>query len=117
MRRFSAYRVFLTRKTEYHIRGHQCFGVRDRRTGQWAQTHWALGQRLATACPDPSGKLHNTSLPAIGDRLCFVVEGTPTYTSAVIGVEEREQYAIGGLSPVLHEELARRPPGPIRETY
>ena len=36
MRRPSSYRVFLTRRSEYHVRGHVCFGVKDRRTG-WSE--------------------------------------------------------------------------------
>ena len=90
MRRLSAYRVFLTRKSEYHVRGHMCFGVRDRRTGQWQARHWALGQRLATAFPDAHGKLCRFGVPVIGEPLCFVVVSGPQYTSPVMAVEERE---------------------------
>lgn len=121
MRRFSAYRVFLTRKSEYHVRGHSCFGIRDRRSGAWLQSHWALGQRLATAFPDAHGTLCRFGLPAIGEPLCFVLEGRPYYTSAVLAVEEREQFDLSGAfgRPVakLHDEIARRATGSIRETY
>jgi hypothetical protein len=121
MRRLSAHRLFLTRKSEYHVRGHMCFGVRDRRTGQWLLDHWALGQRLATAFPDAHGKLCRFGVPAVGEPLCFVVEGRPQYTSPVFAIEEREQLDMSGGfrrdSSSTHEEIARRASGSIRETY
>jgi hypothetical protein len=110
MRRLSAYRVFLTRKSEYHVRGHACFGVRDRRTGGWHGTHWALGCKLAGW----------VGMPEIDERLCFVVGEELHYTSPVISIEEREQLELPRrlrLSPGLLRAIARRPPGTIRETY
>ena len=67
MRRLSAYRVFLTHQSEYHIRGHVCFGVRSRRTGDWFAQHWALSRPLATAYADDHGRLRGLRLPAIGE--------------------------------------------------
>jgi hypothetical protein len=121
MRRLSAYRVFLTRKSEYHVRGHMCFGVRDRRTGQWQNEHWALRQRLATAFPDAHGDMCRFGVPVIGEPLCFVIARQPHYTSAVMAVEEREHIDMsGGFGRAVskrHEEIARRAHGSIRETY
>lgn len=121
MRRLSAYRVFLTRKSEYHVRGHMCFGVRDRRTGQWQNQHWALRQLLATAFPAAHGKMCGFGVPAIGEPLCFIVEERPQYTSPVMAVEEREHLDTSGgfhrARSHVHEEIARRSPGSIRETF
>jgi hypothetical protein len=118
MRRPSAYRVFLTRKSEYHVRGHVCCGVRDRRTGEWQGAHWALGLKLSSSIPDSRGVMCSLGLPAVGEPLCFLVDGEPHYTSPVISVEEREYVALGDrISPLLRRELARKPAGKSRETY
>jgi hypothetical protein len=117
MRRPSAYRVFLTRKSEYHVREHVCFGVRDRRTGGWLETHWALGWPLAGSIADSRGEICSLGVPGLSEPLCFVVDGQLHYTSAVISIEEREQMDLpDNISPLLRAELARRP-GTIRETY
>ena len=75
MRRLSAYRVFLTRKSEYHVRGHMCFGVRDRRTGQWQNEHWALRERPATFSRRAR---KDVSLWSAGDRRAAVLHGSST---------------------------------------
>ena len=118
MRRPSAYRVFLTRKSEYHVRAHMCFGVRDRRTGQWQGSHWALGLKLASSISDSRGKMCSLGLPTVGEPLCFLVDDQPHYTSPVIAIEEREQIELHDrISPVLRSAIARRPAGTSRETY
>jgi hypothetical protein len=118
MRRPSAYRVFLTRKSEYHVRQHVCFGVRDRRTGQWHARHWALGRPLAGSIADARGAMCSLGTPGVSEPLCFMVDDQPNYTSPVISIEEREQMEMpGNISPLLRRELARRPAGTIRETY
>jgi hypothetical protein len=109
MRRPSAYRVFLTRKSEYHVRGNVCFGVRDRRTGSWRSDHWALGCQLTSL-----------GVPAVSEPLCFLVGEAPHYTSVVISIEEREQLELPRrmrINPRLYDELVQRAPGSIRETY
>jgi hypothetical protein len=104
MRRLSAYRVFLTQRSEYHIRGHICFGVRNRKTGAWFAQHWALSRPLATAYADDHGRLRGLQLPAIGEPLRFKVEGELLETSPVLGVENREHIELAPLAscgPVL----------------
>jgi hypothetical protein len=116
MRRLSAHRVFLTRRSEYHVRNHVCFGVRDRRTGAWVADHWALGQRLATAFPESYGSVYGFSVPVIGEALCFVVNDNAQFTSPVLAIEEREQLDMAGGFGRLHPSaLGQR--GSIRETY
>jgi len=118
MRRPSAYRVFLTRKSEYHVREHVCFGVRDRRTGLWHSAHWALGRPLAGSIADARGGLCSLGVPGVNEPLCFMIGEQHHYTSAVISIEEREQMELpGNVSALLRREVARRPAGNIRETY
>ena len=121
MRRLSSYRVFLTRQSEYHVRGHVCFGVRDRRSGQWLGGHWALERRLATAFPDGNGKMCCISGPGIGEPLCFCVDDRLHETSPVLAVEERAHLdlagGIGRISPALLDAVAQRPPDATHESY
>ena len=98
MRRLSAYRVFLTQHSEYHIRGHVCFGVRSRRTGYWIAHHWALSRALASSYADDHGRLRGLHLPAIGEPLSFVVEGELLETTPVLGVESREHIELAPLA-------------------
>jgi hypothetical protein len=39
------HKVFITRNTEYHLRGDLCVAVRSRKTGQWLSEHPVLHQR------------------------------------------------------------------------
>jgi len=94
MRRLSGYRVFLTLRSEYHVRGHRCFGVRNRRTGQWHEGHWALGKPLATSFTDGRGRMCSLAVPAVGEPLRFVVDSELFETSAVLSVEEREGFVL-----------------------
>jgi len=120
-RRLSAHRVFLTRRSEYHVRNHVCFGVRDRRTGTWLPEHWALGKPLATAFPQTFGNVYSFGAPVIGEALCFVIEDNAHYTSPVLAVEEREQLDIaagfGRFNPNSPAGMAARGRGSIRETH
>jgi hypothetical protein len=116
MRRASAYRVYLTKNSEYHVRGLVCFGVRDRRSGAWVDAHWALAQKLASAFPDATGHMRTVDLPVVGESLSFVVEGETRQTSAILGVEERAhlELSIGRTSS---QDLRRPRVSPARETH
>jgi hypothetical protein len=121
MRRSSSYRVFLTRRSEYHVRGHACFGVRDRRSGEWLESHWALGLPLAQAFPDARGRMCSIRVPVIGEPLCFAAASGLHATSPVLSVEERQHLDLaGGLSrlhPALRAALVLHPQSSIRETH
>ncbi len=79
--------IFITRNTEYHVSGGVCIAVRDRRTGNWVDTHRSLGR-------PPSGGIRFTGVSPnlvqladlrAGDMLCFTGD-VPTdsiMTSAV----------------------------------
>jgi hypothetical protein len=115
MRRASAYRVYLTRNSEYHVRGLICFGVRDRRSGAWVDAHWALAQKLASAFPDATGHMRTVDLPVVGESLCFMVEGETRQTSAILGVEERAHLELSiGRTP--SQDLRRPRTSAARET-
>ena len=115
MRRASAYRVYLTRNSEYHVRGLVCFGVRDRRSGEWVEAHWALTHKLASAFPDATGHMRTVDLPVVGESLSFLVEGETRQTSAILGVEERAhlELSIGRTSS---QDLRRPRVAAARET-
>jgi hypothetical protein len=90
MRRLSAYRVFLTARNEYHVREFVCCAVRNRRTGEYHEDHWALERPLAGTVADARGHMCGLALPTIGERLAFMVEGDVLETSPVLAVEDRE---------------------------
>jgi hypothetical protein len=121
MRRLSSYRVFLTRQSEYHVRGHVCFGVRDRRSGQWLEAHWALRKHLAQAFPDARGHMCSFTPPAIGEPLWFAVGGGVHHTSPVLAVEEREALELvprdGKLHPLLRQALVDKGDAALRDTH
>ena len=74
------HRVFFTRHTEYHLRGDECVGVRDRSSGSWFSDHAAL--RLhAIAIPDVP-----ESNEWIGQRIHFWGQRTDVLTSPVLAV-------------------------------
>jgi hypothetical protein len=117
MRRASAYRVYLTKNSEYHVRGLVCFGVRDRRSGGWVEAHWALAQKLASAFPDATGHMRTVDLPVVGESLCFIVEGEQRNTSAILGVEERAHLEIDmSLGRTPSQDLRRPRTSAARET-
>jgi len=93
MRRPSAYRVFLTRSSEYHVRGRVCLGVKDRATGAWTLGQPALRGRVASV--DPKGQPQSVGTPVIGECLWFVGGIKPVQTSPVLAVEEREALETG----------------------
>jgi hypothetical protein len=90
MRRASAYRVFLTRNSEYHVRGHVCIGVRDRRSGHWCSDHPAVARRFSHSVVDHQGRVAAPHVPSLGDELEFEFDGQALRTSPVIEIEERE---------------------------
>jgi len=79
------HRVFVTRHTEYHLRGSECVGVRDRDSGRWLRRHAAL-------------RLHALQLPPIGaddgwlgQRIQFWSSTTDVLTSPVVAILRPEK--------------------------
>lgn len=65
------HRIFVTRNTEYHLRGRTCVAVRDVWTGRWARQHPALGRRLFGAVTPGQNGLEPVSEPRTGTILWF----------------------------------------------
>lgn len=102
-----AYRVFLTRNSEYHVRGGLCCGVRDRRTGEFVADHAALGLQLAGTYTDELGASRCAQLPLVGEALEFErPDGQWLTTSQVMSVELRDA---GGDDSLWGQMLSRRP--------
>ncbi len=86
-RRFN--KMYVTRNTEYYLRGELCLAVKDRRTSEWLSGHLAVGRRLSggvrilgngEAIPVPD-------VPSIGEALYFGDEGRDLITSVLCAVE------------------------------
>lgn len=85
----STHHVFVTRNTEYHVRARRCIGVRDRESGCWIRTHFAVDQRLSGAVRffETGSLTKSAALPQVGDSLYFQAPGRDLVTSSVIAVE------------------------------
>jgi hypothetical protein len=83
------HRVFVTRNSEYHLRAHVCVGVRDRQTGEWLHSHFAVTRRIAGSIRFfESGAMSATpGMPQLGDSLYFEELGRDLVTGSVIAVE------------------------------
>jgi hypothetical protein len=83
------HRIFYTKHTEYHVRGDECVGVRDRGSGLWLLDHKAI-------------RLRALRLPAIGDaaawigrRIQFWSRHMDVLTSEVVAVGRPERSNVG----------------------
>ena len=83
------HRVYVTRNTEYHLRGRICVAVRDRKTGRFFGSHLAVNRELSCAVRyQPSGTLLPlAALPQVGDALYFGSEGRELVTSLCSSIE------------------------------
>jgi hypothetical protein len=80
--------VYVTRNTEYHCRGRECVGVRDRGSGRWVREHPALRASML-------GAVHRGEVqprPEKGLRLLFTGVEQLVMTSKLLcaGRPERE---------------------------
>ena len=83
------HKVFVTRNSEYHVRQQTCIGVRDRETGQWLRTHFAVERPVVGAIKFfESGAINATpGLPNVGESMYFEDLGRDLVTSSVVAVE------------------------------
>jgi hypothetical protein len=67
------HKVYVTHNTEYHTRDEICVAVRDRQTGQWAESHRALGHRMTGSLHTPryNGDFPFRYAPEPGDQVVF----------------------------------------------
>jgi hypothetical protein len=83
------HKVFITRNSEYHVKDQLCVGVRDRETGEWLRTHFALERPVIGAVKFfESGAMSAApGLPSIGESMYFEDLGRDLVTSSVVSVE------------------------------
>jgi len=83
------HRVYVTRNTEYHFRDGFCVAVRDRRTGDFLQSHLALRRRVHGGIRFymNGGIQPNLGEPQPGEALYFESGGHDLVTSPLISVE------------------------------
>jgi hypothetical protein len=96
------HQVFVTHNSEYHVREQVCVGVRDRRTGEWLSTHFAVRRPIVGSIRvSQSGAINAApTLPRLGESLYFEELGHDLVTGSVIAVVRPEpdvlsQYAAG----------------------
>jgi hypothetical protein len=83
------HRVYVTRNTEYHFRDGFCVAVRDRRTGDFLQSHLALRRRVHGGIKFflNGGIQPNLGEPQPGEALYFESGGHDLVTSPLISVD------------------------------
>jgi hypothetical protein len=83
------HKVFVTRNSEYHVRQKTCVGVRDRESGEWLRTHFAVARPVVGSIKFfESGAMSATpGLPGVGESMYFEDLGRDLVTSSVIAVE------------------------------
>ncbi len=83
------HRVYVTRNTEYHFRDGFCVAVRDRRTGDFLQSHLALRRRVHGGIRFfmNGGIQPNLGEPQPGEALYFESGGHDLVTSPLLSVE------------------------------
>jgi len=87
------HRVYVTRNTEYHLRGGTCVAVRDRKTGQFLQSHLAIQRTLSGGVRYyPNGAaVPSYEPPQVGEALYFGEGGRELVTSLCSSIERPER--------------------------
>ncbi|HJK93210.1 MAG TPA: hypothetical protein RMH85_07605 [Polyangiaceae bacterium LLY-WYZ-15_(1-7)] len=84
------YKLFVTRNSEYLMRGDVCVGVRDRRSGTWSIDHEAVTQVVATMVHRQGERVRMHSFtPRVGSALYFA--RGPVLTSSVRAVRRPDR--------------------------
>lgn len=83
------HKVFVTRNTEYHLKGATCVGVRDRESGEWLRSHFAVERPVVGAIKffDSGAMSASPGLPRVGESMYFEDLGRDLVTSCVVSVE------------------------------
>jgi hypothetical protein len=92
------HRVYVTRNTEYHFRDGFCVAVRDRRTGEFRQSHLALRRRIQGGIKFymNGGIQPNIGEPRTGEALYFESGGHDLVTSPLLAVERPSREVVQG---------------------
>ncbi len=88
------HRKFVTKNTEYHLRGRVCVGVRVRSTGTWLTEHNALGTKLLGSLARTPQGFALVETGQIGSSLWFNGAGVDVVTSPVEEVSRPPKAAI-----------------------
>jgi len=92
------HRVYITRNTEYHFRDGFCVAVRDRRTGEFLESHLALRRRVHGGIKFylNGGIQPNLGEPQPGEALYFESGGHDLVTSPLISVDRPTREVVQG---------------------
>jgi hypothetical protein len=92
------HRVYVTRNTEYHFRDGFCVAVRDRRTGEFRQSHLALRRRIQGGIKFymNGGIQPNIGEPRTGEALYFESGGHDLVTSPLLSIERPSREVVQG---------------------
>jgi len=92
------HRVYVTRNTEYHFRDGFCVAVRDRRTGDFLESHLALRRRVQGGIKFfmNGGIQPNLGEPKPGEALYFESGGHDLVTSPLLAVERPSREVVQG---------------------
>jgi hypothetical protein len=95
------HRVYVTRNTEYHFRDGFCVAVRDRRTGDFLESHVALRRRVHGGIRFflNGGIQPNLGEPRPGEALYFAADGNDIVTSTVLSVERPSREVVSSYVP------------------
>jgi hypothetical protein len=92
------HRVYVTQNTEYHFRDGFCVAVRDRRTGDFRESHLALRRRVQGGIKFfmNGGIQPNLGEPKPGEALYFESGGHDLVTSPLLAVERPSREVVQG---------------------
>jgi hypothetical protein len=95
------HKVFVTRNTEYHVRKSTCVGVRDRETGMWQASHFALRRSIIGSIKffESGAMTASPGLPRVGESMYFEDVGRDLVTSSVVSVERPRPEIVAEYSP------------------
>lgn len=87
------HRVYVTRNTEYHVRGETCVAVRDRKTGQFLASHLAIQRTLSGGVRyfANGSAVPSYEPPQIGEALYFGEGGRELVTSLCSSIVRPEK--------------------------
>jgi hypothetical protein len=91
------HQVFVTQNSEYHVRENLCVAVRDRESGEWLRSHFAVRRPVVGSMRFfESGAISaSAGLPELGESLYFEELGRDLVTGSVIAVERPERAVLG----------------------
>jgi len=80
------HKLYITRNTEYHVRGSRVIAVRKLGSTDWLTTHSALDMTIQGRV-GPDSIVPQPGAPEPGDRLYLVSGHKAVVTSAIVAVE------------------------------